>query len=253
MTEREWLASCISESDWLACRRLERPGMPDDLDYCWGRCGLLFAVACCRSIWHLLPNDPSRITVVAAEEHADGLLSKEELLKAEQRAYETAESLMDQMPDLGLKASPTWHAMWASASFTGAMAGRRPISGAGHHAQYAIAWERVPEPNRREEREALRRFEGERQWGWVLDIFGNPFRPVSFKADWLTPTVANLARASYEERIRPSGELDTARLGILADALEEAGCDNADILTHVRSPGSHVRGCWVVDLLLGKG
>jgi hypothetical protein len=41
-------------------------------------------------------------------------------------------------------------------------------------------------------------------------------------------------------------------MGVLADALEEAGCDNADVLDHCRKPGEHVRGCWVIDHLLGK-
>jgi hypothetical protein len=84
------------------------------------------------------------------------------------------------------------------------------------------------------------------------DIFGNPFRHISIKADWLTPTVTSLAVAAYEERSLPSGELESARLGVLADALEDAGCDNANILTHLRGPGPHVRGCWAVDLLTGR-
>ena len=86
----------------------------------------------------------------------------------------------------------------------------------------------------------------------LRDIFGNPFRPISINPIWLTPTVTTLATASYEERIMPSGELDPARLAVLSDALEEAGCDSPDILAHLRSPGPHVRGCWPVDLLLGK-
>jgi hypothetical protein len=64
--------------------------------------------------------------------------------------------------------------------------------------------------------------------------------------------VAHLAQAAYDERQLPTGHLDSARLTVLADALEEAGCDNATILTHCRQPGEHVRGCWVVDLLLNK-
>jgi hypothetical protein len=87
---------------------------------------------------------------------------------------------------------------------------------------------------------------------YLRDVVGNPFRPIAVNPIWLTPTVSNLARAAYEERIMPSGELDLARLAVLSDALEEAGCDDADILNHLRSPGPHVRGCWVVDLVLGK-
>ncbi|WP_246523278.1 hypothetical protein [Gemmata palustris] len=77
------------------------------------------------------------------------------------------------------------------------------------------------------------------------DIFGNPFRPVVFSPSWRTSTVVALASQMYESR-------DFSAMPILADALQDAGCDSADILDHCRGPGPHVRGCWVVDLVLGK-
>jgi hypothetical protein len=83
---------------------------------------------------------------------------------------------------------------------------------------------------------------------WIREIFGNPFRPVSVDPSWVAwndGTVVKLAQAIYDDRTFD-------HLPILADALEEAGCDNADILNHCRKPGVHVRGCWVVDLILGK-
>jgi hypothetical protein len=89
----------------------------------------------------------------------------------------------------------------------------------------------------------------------LRDLFGNPFRPVTAEPHWLTwngGTISTLAQAVYGERQTPQGTLDNTRLAVLADALEEAGCTNADILDHCRQPGTHVRGCWVVDLLLGK-
>jgi hypothetical protein len=76
-------------------------------------------------------------------------------------------------------------------------------------------------------------------------IFGNPFRPAALDPSWLTETVVALATGIYQERAFD-------RMPILADALEDAGCDNADILNHCRQPGEHVRGCWVVDLLTGR-
>jgi hypothetical protein len=85
----------------------------------------------------------------------------------------------------------------------------------------------------------------------INEVHGNPFRPIAFEPSWRTPTVAALAQAAYEVRLVPSCELDCTRLAILADALAEAGCNNSDILTHLRSPGPHVRGCWPVDLCLG--
>ncbi|MCE9565142.1 MAG: hypothetical protein K8U57_24180 [Planctomycetes bacterium] len=80
----------------------------------------------------------------------------------------------------------------------------------------------------------------------LRDIFGNPFRPVAFAAEWRTSTVVALAQEMY-------GSRDFSPMPILADALQDAGCDNDDILTHCRDAnGVHVRGCWVVDTILGK-
>ena len=82
---------------------------------------------------------------------------------------------------------------------------------------------------------------------FARDIFGNPFRPVAFDPAWRTDTALSLARVMYETR-------DFAAMPILADALQEAGCEHADVLDHCRDPNAtHVRGCWVVDLVLGKG
>lgn len=80
----------------------------------------------------------------------------------------------------------------------------------------------------------------------LRDIFGNPFRPISFAPEWRTDTATALARQIYESR-------DFSAMPILADALQDAGCDSDDILNHCRDPEQvHVRGCWVVDLVLGK-
>jgi len=77
------------------------------------------------------------------------------------------------------------------------------------------------------------------------EIFGNPFRPITFAESWRTETAVALAAGIYADRAFD-------RLPILADALEEAGCDHPDVLTHCRSPGPHARGCWVVDGVLGQ-
>jgi hypothetical protein len=104
--------------------------------------------------------------------------------------------------------------------------------------------------------------EGERDPAWlaerkahaalVRDIFGNPFRPVTPDPIGQTGQVVALAQATYEDRTLPAGTFDPTRLAVLADAVEEAGCTNPDLLGHLRGPGPHVRGCWAVDLLLGK-
>jgi hypothetical protein len=90
--------------------------------------------------------------------------------------------------------------------------------------------------------------EAKGQAALVRDIFGNPFRPVAVRAAWLgwnDGTIRETAQAIYDARAFD-------RLALLADALEEAGCADAAILSHCRSGGEHVRGCWVVDLMLGK-
>jgi hypothetical protein len=89
----------------------------------------------------------------------------------------------------------------------------------------------------------------------LRDLVGNPFRPVNISPSWLRwndAAVVHLAQAAYDNRILPAGTLDNARLAVLADALEEAGCTDEQILGHLRSGGEHYRGCFVVDALLGK-
>jgi hypothetical protein len=86
----------------------------------------------------------------------------------------------------------------------------------------------------------------ELQCDLVRDIFGNPFRPVTFSDSWRTDTALTLARQMYDSR-------DFGAMPILADALQDAGCEVEEILNHCRdAKQTHVRGCWVVDLVLGK-
>lgn len=95
--------------------------------------------------------------------------------------------------------------------------------------------------------------------GVLRDIIGNPFRTVPYwephshrlSRNWWIKQIRSLADAAYNERLS-DGMLDPLRLAVLADALEESGCDSREILPHLRSPGPHWRGCWVVDLLLRK-
>jgi hypothetical protein len=81
--------------------------------------------------------------------------------------------------------------------------------------------------------------------GFLRDIFGNPFRPVTFDPSWRSEPAVALAHTAYDTR-------NFTLLPILADALEEAGCDHPDVLTHCRGDGPHVRGCWVLDGVLGR-
>ena len=180
----------------------------------------LFAVACCRRHWHLLTDERSRQAVLIAERYADWAATRRELRFAFSCAADA----------YAYAASGAGDARAAA----GAANAARPEDD--YYAAYVTP---------REDHPALLR-----------DLFGPLlFRPVRIEPAWLTwnsGTLRRLAEAIYNERSLPEGHLDTGKLAVLADAFEDAGCDNADLLNHCRSEGPHVRGCWVVDLLLGK-
>lgn len=288
MTEQEWLA-CEDTNvmlDWLR----QRDHQQSD------RKLRLFAVACVRQVWSLLSDMRSRTAVEVAEKFADGEASRTELDAARGAAFATA---------------------------------RDAARGAAFAAAWATAWDAA--------RGAARAAPRIVQADLLCDIVGNPFRPLTIRSpcdacsgtgsivtidgiewgclecggnghmpgtgrndcDFLTPTVVSLAQAAYDER-GDNGALDPVRLAVLADALEEAGCDGQRIwlcnnqgkhqhrgkrgevihgvthsdnpwhlhhhhdakcsymdipnplLAHLCSPGQHVRGCHVVDLILGR-
>src|SRR5262249_10810810 len=77
----------------------------------------------------------------------------------------------------------------------------------------------------------------------LRDVFGNPFHPVELNPAWRTPAVRGPAPATHHARA-------FARLPVLGDALEDAGCDSTEVLSHCREAPLHVRGCWVIDAIL---
>jgi hypothetical protein len=213
----------MTEAEWLTCTDPER--MLDFLCRQTSERKLrLFAVACCRRVWHLLADERSRQGVEVAERYADEDVTVETLHAARREAIGVANSL----PAPPGARSAERRKMVAYAAGRAAASGHDALASAGE----------VVHPTR--------------QRNLVRCIFGNPFRPSSLHRAWLTPSVLTLAQAAYEERILPTGEVERVRLAVLADALEEAGCADADLLGHLRGPGPHVRGCWAVDLVLSK-
>jgi hypothetical protein len=251
MTEAQWLAStdpremlCFLEGK-VSERKLR-----------------LFACGCSRQNWDLL-TDGSRQSVETAERYADGLVGKAELVVASKEAHEVTKQA-----ESGLQRIAADEAEVCS------------FEDAAYVAEYPTReTPGVPLPI---------------QAALLRDIAGNPFRPVAcadgkdsvtypphpddcrcLLRPWLTRDVLGLAEAIYEERAFD-------RLPILADALQESGAGNRDILQHCRGwerclecggrsggeqvycqrssncmgwiplRGPHVRGCHVVDLLLGK-
>ena len=197
----------------------------------------LFGVACCRRVWHLFTNEQCRETVELGERLADGLVANEE---------RRAAALFGQ--------TQGWYGWFAA----GMVLGKPAIESVGlgsDHAARMVATANTSQPqivgnnrrNPRYEPEFYQHMERERfaQTALLHDIFGNPFRPITFAPESRTDTAIAIASQMYESR-------DFSAMPILADALQDAGCDNPDVLNHCRQGGPHVRGCWVVDLVLGK-
>jgi hypothetical protein len=236
MTEAEWLNCENSETMFaflIARARSRRSPLPH-------RQFRLFACACCRRVWPLLADEQSRQAVIVSERFADGLAKRSEVERACRAAGRVQEALKDAK---GRRAAylAARMAMWASTDSIQDVAG-----GTADEAENLAASRDMAAPVGGSR--AARRGESKRQCDLFRDLFGNPFRATpAVERSWLAwgdGVVPRLARAVYDERA-------FERLPILADALEEAGCTRADVLTHCRSDGPHVRGCWVVDWLLG--
>jgi hypothetical protein len=195
----------------------------------------LFQVACCRRNWDLLPTDACRAGVLVAECYADGATGDRQRHAAVRAVHAGPGS-----PDLARRRagsavvianSKTVRTKSVFLGLAGAVGEAARVNrgvGAEDPYQEAVRAERAAEAD------------------LVRDIFGNPFRPVTADPRWLTSTVVQLAAGAYADRAFD-------RLPILADALQDVGCDTDDVLAHCRDPrATHVRGCWVVDLLMGK-
>jgi hypothetical protein len=189
----------------------------------------LYAVACCRRIWRFIIDDCSRKAVEVAEAYADGSVGRERLVLARDEAREVKVILS------GPSQTPFQRA--ANAAFDATRDTGRSASGnAPYEAARALNFEdhnHCKEGELRQQSDLLR------------CIFGNPFHPFFLDSAWLTHNVVSIAQTIYHDRAFD-------RMALLGDALEEAGCDGADIIDHCRSQAEHVRGCWVVDALLGK-
>jgi hypothetical protein len=211
----------MTEAEWLGAVEPYNIITSEFLHKHWThpRAPRLLACAVCRLIWDQFTDSRSRKAIEVAEEYADGKVNLKALTaahKAARTAYEEA------------RKADRWHS--AIAAETG-----RPknvmsalesvvmtVSGTDQN-----AFDPVVLP-------------------MIHDVFHRRlFRPITINPSWLTSTVFALAQGIYADRAFD-------RMPILADALQDAGCDNEEILNHCRQPGEHVRGCWAIDLLLAK-
>jgi hypothetical protein len=219
MTEQEWLAAAEP---------------PDMLRFLAKRASVrkrrLFACACVRRIWHLLADPRSRQGIPVAEAFADG--------KADKTAVKQAQKVAAAATRPRLLPMGEWSP--ADAAQVCLLQSTEDISAAARAAMVAAR----SGASISEERTA--------QAAIIRDMIGNPFRPTDLDTACRTADALSLAETAYSERILPGGELECDRLAVLSDALEEAGCTDAALLDHLRSPGPHVRGCWALDLILGK-
>jgi hypothetical protein len=208
----------MTEAEWLGCADLGKM-----LEFLQGKASdrklRLFACACCRASSDVFEQDEVWRAVYMAERYADGLATRAQLQAARRRA---AGDLARSLCYLS-----AWPAAWRAAVLIANLAARRGLREDKHSFGTFL----------RRYKAALRKGFA-RQCPLLRDIFGKPFRPASLDPAWRTPTVRKLAEAIYADRA-------FNRLPILADALEEAGCDDAEVLAHCRSGGEHVRGCWL--------
>ena len=187
---------------------------------------MLALCACCRSTWAHVTLDCNREALEASERYADGLATLQEL-----------------------------EGYWRKMRFEPAVYCEWVLAAAGPADRDDVHPGLGPEND--QDDLALRSFyaiftnEVRERWtperiAFGLDVFGYLFHDATFSPSWRTDTAIALARQMYESR-------DFGAMPILADALQDAGCDNEDVLSHCRdTKGTHVRGCWVVDMVLGK-
>lgn len=213
----------------------------------------LFACACCRRISHLLKDERSREAIEVIEKFHDGLVTRQTYDLAERAANAVHTELEREVaaeesdPDQSLPRSILLLARLFAAQAVAVCfkSGYFDVAQGCCGALRGNGTAHVPEKEAHDAGERIGAAEQAIQADLLRDIFENPFRPTALDPSWLTSTVIALARQIYESR-------ESSALPILADALQDAGCNNEDILNHCRQQGVHVRGCWVVDRLLAK-
>jgi hypothetical protein len=224
------------------------------------RKSLLFACSCCRLAWHLMPDHCHRL-VETVEQYADHHIAGNALIAAFDGYYSSHFVLPESLGSAQAAESVAhlgWKWRWRGVNQDFWYTASRVARSAAEALAKSIPWDEA----RHSEVLLLQDIYGEEtapvssgrsivRRGWhaaVKALFGIKQADggkTVFDPNWRTSTVVAIARGMYESR-------DFATMPILSDALQDAGCENEDILNHCRSDSPHVRGCWVVDLILGK-
>jgi hypothetical protein len=246
----------VTEAEWLNCT-----DPAPMLEFIRGRASerkfRLFAVACCRRIWDFLPTDACRDAVEVAERYADGQATDAERCSARSAIVESAEAEGINVFDGYESESIEWGSVPGGKAFMASielLGGTKfEVTRVAGEAASEVAWDgsRLDECQEAVQHHFEEDFSVERiaQTLILRDIVG----PLSFRSLTLDPSwliwhgclLVSMAQKMYESR-------NFNDMPVLADALEEAGCQDQDILSHCRSGGEHVRGCCVIDLVLAK-
>jgi hypothetical protein len=222
----------VTEAEWLTCKS---PGemltsICDNFGAARRKSGRrklrLFACACCRHVWHKLTEDRDRQIVLLSEDFADGKVSPVDLAGARKHCLDRPGYIYPAIRAAIATTNPQPRTAANEVMF--GVCSAIASHGAGYHERWHAEVEALAEV--------------------VREVFGNPFHPIRSERCWRTANdgaVVRLAQSIYDTR-------NFVELPILLDALEDAGCNDAAILGHLRGPGAHVRGCWAVDLLTGR-
>ena len=223
------------ETEWLTCSN------PDQMLYLLKneaseRKLRLFAAACCRRIWRFMEDEHGRRAVESAEAFADGEIGGDVIRKIA--------GMMDDFVEGFVHDGAAYAA--ANAAFYSVFNRCSWVENACSQSQQAVIESVLAELKDEQRATAAAEQEQSAQCDLLRDIFGvSPYRSRTVDVAWLTPTVVGLAQSMYASR-------SFDQMSLLADTLEAAGCRNADLLEHCRGSGPHVRGCWVIDMILGK-
>src|ERR1043165_735643 len=210
----------MTESEWLSCTD-PGPMLEFLRDRASDRKLRLFAVACCRSLPYS-KDDRFQHALEASEGYADGKTTKAALKRGRQGVRAARFALPANDPQV--------HGEWGVYWLVEVAASENAADGVGNEMQ-RLADQGILNLHSQVRSSIC---------DLLRDLFGNPFRPITVEPAWRTSTVVSLAQVIYDER-------QFEGLPVLADALEEAGCTNPEILSHCRGSGPHVKGCWAVD------
>ncbi len=221
----------MDEYEWLSCTR-PRPMLEHLGRDASERKLRLFAVACCRRIWDTFVYKSSRTAVEVCERFADGLATLKQLRNAHSTASRARDRALCRFPEQ----SPAFRPCFAAAE-----AARMISYGSYFRSTVGALARRTADASGTPDEERS-------QADCLREIFGNPFRPVTIDAAiraWRGGLIVSWGNRMYDAQ-------DYSDLPVMADALEEAGCTSEDLLAHCRGRGPHLRGCWALDLILGK-